>query len=152
MDVPDYIHLTCRFILQTSSSKNTRMEWMKKSEAGAMREYFVMRPWSLSELIAGNQLQAWTRGMLAEDALRSFHERYGGSARDAYAFARRPSAFDKKITTATQAMAGYDDRRLENIWSSEPFYLDVPKDAGHALLSVFPVSDIDRCQFRISFP
>ncbi|KAE9385077.1 hypothetical protein BT96DRAFT_982149 [Gymnopus androsaceus JB14] len=65
---------------------------------------------------------------------------------------RNNQLFDSKIAAAAREMASYDERKLENIWSSEAFYLDVPKDAGHALLSVFPVSDIDRRKFCITSP
>ncbi|KAE9396680.1 hypothetical protein BT96DRAFT_97747 [Gymnopus androsaceus JB14] len=59
MDVPDCIFLTCRFVLQASSTRIEEMQWLNKAEAGGMRAYFVMKPWSLGELIAGNQLQEW---------------------------------------------------------------------------------------------
>ncbi|KAE9395050.1 hypothetical protein BT96DRAFT_997945 [Gymnopus androsaceus JB14] len=150
-NVPECISLTDRFIMQTASPGPGNMEWMRKPAFAAMREYFVMKPWGLDELIAGHQLQKWPPGLPkpTEEMLQIFHEKYGGSAEDAYTFANQPNFFDQRISAAAAKM---DRHQLKNLWISYPSDLVVPKNGGHALLSVFPVSDSDRRKFCITFP
>ncbi|KAJ7119439.1 hypothetical protein C8R44DRAFT_788083 [Mycena epipterygia] len=127
-----------------------------------LTRYCIMRPWSLPELYDGLQFQddrATNRPTPA--ALKAFFERYGGSARHAYTHSCdriNLDAFETTITHAVDRLRKIDKNVLRsaftaaNIRDISTVSLAIPNDITHMFLSVFPLNDEDRTQFRVGSP
>lgn len=81
--------------------------------------------------------------------LINFRRKYGGSARDAYKYANHLDEYRRIID---KAAAGMSESSLKEAYTSDPSSLTVPSRVGHVLLSVFPLSDINRKRFCITSP
>ncbi|PCH39508.1 hypothetical protein WOLCODRAFT_141292 [Wolfiporia cocos MD-104 SS10] len=108
---PLYLKLynTCgTLILQAASSRDERIEWMKKAAAPVYT--FWMAPWSLGELITGRDLQIWGGQHVrpSESDLMSFSKLYGTSARQVYAYATNPGSYTKRVHKNISKLARKD--------------------------------------------
>ncbi|KAF9048103.1 hypothetical protein BDZ89DRAFT_1058044 [Hymenopellis radicata] len=143
--VPVYLVDSRRFVIQAASPRIRRMEWMQKVPHS---QYFLMKPWDCSELIAARQCQTKLDQTADETQLANFHHLCGGSARDAYSFAYRMAAFESKIESALDDLERDAMARLR---SHEPSSF-VPESTSHRLLSFFPVTNQKRTVWKIDSP
>ncbi|KAF5344043.1 hypothetical protein D9757_013882 [Collybiopsis confluens] len=148
--VPDCISDSCRFFIQSTSPRKNRLKWRNKTTVRA--SVYVMRDWSLYELVCGLQLQR-EKNFTTPVQLKLFYEQFGGSARDAYGGAQDPVNFRKGLQQL--ATNFHADLLVKPIIAAEPRTDDlvvIDPDNSHKFLSVFPVSDADRTQFSIQPP
>ncbi|KAI0038280.1 hypothetical protein FA95DRAFT_1613506 [Auriscalpium vulgare] len=87
------------FIVQASLPRVERMKWRSKGCVST----FIMRPWSLAELIVG---QTCIEGQLrsSEAEIESFGRKYQPSARLVYTQSRRASAYEEELVTAVACL------------------------------------------------
>ncbi|KAJ6525443.1 hypothetical protein DFH09DRAFT_1188431, partial [Mycena vulgaris] len=143
-DVPEEIWSMELFTIQASSSRTRRTQWKSKF-IGV--HYFLMREWGPIELVEGLSFQS-RNGSPPQDIL-AFHERYGGSAHDAYNYCWRIHEFDGMVDTAKRHLTQVDIRKAI---AADPSSIDLPEHVKHYFLSAFPLSDLDRSLFQIRPP
>ncbi|KAH8109926.1 hypothetical protein DFH11DRAFT_1623885, partial [Phellopilus nigrolimitatus] len=130
------------FIVQAASPRKDHLKWLKKSSAS---KYF-MKPWTLSELIAGRMLQE-TSEMLTERQLENFFVKYGPTARIAYAWAPLPLKYEDELKSAIGSLRSL--QQLKDILH-DSMLLDFNHDLSHKFLLVLPRAFRD--QLSITFP
>ncbi|KAJ6524504.1 hypothetical protein B0H19DRAFT_1276466 [Mycena capillaripes] len=98
------------------SPREERAQWMKKTTPRPV--VVVMRPWSAKELIAAR----WAQDIVppTNDQLHKFVDLYGGSARDAYTFARQPDDYLIEIDEAPRGAPPLHCQQCEDNASREP--------------------------------
>ncbi|KAH8109905.1 hypothetical protein DFH11DRAFT_840452 [Phellopilus nigrolimitatus] len=131
------------FIVQAASPRKDCLEWLKKCPNASMH---FMKPWSLSELIAGRMLQKNSK-MLTERQLEIFFVKYGPTARFAYAWAPLPLKYENELKSAIGSLRSL--QRLENILQ-DFVQLDLNDDISHQILLVLPSAFRD--EFSITIP
>ncbi|KAJ6588321.1 hypothetical protein B0H19DRAFT_203275 [Mycena capillaripes] len=134
------------FIVQASSPRASRMHWRQKRTRTV--HYYLMKPWTCGELIAGIQLQEDSTELIdfSEEEYMEFYAQYGGSARDTYTRIG-DAAWPLIIRTAAQELTRAD---ITHALYSEPASLVINDNVSHTLFSAFPLTDADRRQFRIA--
>jgi hypothetical protein len=122
--VPGFILDLGFFIVQASSPRPERIEWVKKVSQPVL-EYFL-KPWTPSELIMGCVLErsfiiaihgficsrTLQNNWQSERDLLSFYDQYGPSARLAYAHAASPHKYGESLK---QKLAGITYEEVFNI-------------------------------------
>ncbi|KIK65015.1 hypothetical protein GYMLUDRAFT_382066 [Collybiopsis luxurians FD-317 M1] len=157
--IPDQFIDFGRFLIQAASPRPIRFKWRSKMPTV---DYFVMKDWSCEELIAGRQLQRLEgQQNVSEQALLNFHRQYGGSARNAYNYATRTQKFEKLLNEAAihiseksvvLACSSAEPTIIEKLGAAENQDIQGAESIAHRLLTVFPISDENRKQFRINPP
>ncbi|KAJ7227433.1 hypothetical protein GGX14DRAFT_555986 [Mycena pura] len=135
------------FIVQASSPRASRMHWRQKRTGTA--HYYLMKPWTCGELIAGIQLQENNKKLISfsEKTYMDFHVQYGGSARDTYT-GIGDTTWPTIIREAAQNL---NRANIIKALYSEPANLPAfDDDVSHILFSAYPLTDTDRRQFRIA--
>ncbi|KAJ6515350.1 hypothetical protein C8R45DRAFT_206618 [Mycena sanguinolenta] len=102
--VPRDVTNTRFFILQVMPPCPEYAYWIKKSIL--LPRIIVMKPWSAEELITARWSQVNEASLAATDnQLREFVQLYGGSARDAYLFARKTATHEKDVDSTSLSKA-----------------------------------------------
>ncbi|KAJ6623685.1 hypothetical protein B0H10DRAFT_777669 [Mycena sp. CBHHK59/15] len=140
--VPGSVQESKLFIVQATSPTAERMAYTKKRRC----QFCLMAPWTLEELIAGSSLQDWPT---TEPRIKTFWEKFGGSARNVFFHADDPDSFEHEIDAAA---GNFDADDIERLITSTVSTLTVPGQVGHMLLSAFPLGDHDRREFQIRPP
>ncbi|KAJ7217218.1 hypothetical protein GGX14DRAFT_440784 [Mycena pura] len=142
------------FVVQAASPRRDRMRAALKLDNGGA-QICVMEPFTAWELVIAQSLRndRGNGGKLppSERQLVEFHERFGGSPRCASGDALQQDEFDKKIDSIKPKPK--DLREL--IFYSTSVGLregSIPNETAHLLVSVFPLTNADRRQFRIGPP
>ncbi|KAH8118695.1 hypothetical protein DFH11DRAFT_1723554 [Phellopilus nigrolimitatus] len=131
------------FIVQASPPSKERLYWLKKYPKAS--KYF-MKPWTLSELIAGRMLQE-TFEVLTERQLENFFVKYGPTARFAYASASSPLDYEDELKAEIALLKGLQE--LKDILH-DSVQLNLSHDISHKILLVLPGAF--RRQFSITMP
>jgi hypothetical protein len=159
MDVPTFITDLGRFIVQASSPRAGRVAWKDKSNRSVIQYY--MKPWSLSEILAGYALtlalfvvfvtstppsRTLQARIHSEVDLKNFYLLYGPSARSAYTKAREPQSYDKalleKISTITY-------EQLDKLIRSS-MGLNMSDELSHQLVLIVPSTMRDTLEASIA--
>ncbi|KAJ7212277.1 hypothetical protein GGX14DRAFT_448502, partial [Mycena pura] len=138
------------FVVQAASPRLGRMKAALKL-AGHRAQIFVMEPFTAWELVIAQTLRNG-RGP-SERQLVEFHERFGGSARRAAEEALHQDEFDNKINSIKATRKREDFRSL--IFYSTSVMLaegSIPNDIAHLFMSVLPLTNADRQEFRVGPP
>jgi len=139
--VPVFIQDLGLFIVQASSPRPHRFEWIKK-QTSPVRRYF-METWTLSELFAGRALQG---GVCSEAEIEYFSNRYGTSARLVYTNALHPIEYDTALQD-NLALITYE--RLDSL-VRQTSALDLSGPISHQIVLISPGAS--RYAFQSSFP
>ncbi len=83
-----------------------------------------------------------------ETQLANFYDRYGGSARDAYAYAPRPADFEVALSLAFDLL---QTDYMTTMFKTEPSRV-LPESTSHLLLSYFPVDNRNRTVWKLDSP
>ncbi len=132
--VPETIFNTPFFILQAALPKRKHLQWQNKT-FGILQ--YVMKPFSLSELIIGydNFVPPFTflseydrrnrsldaRKTLSEELLQEYYQRYTPSARFAYKHAGNLDRYTKFVQSLLHQLT---DNRLKNLIGAFPLNVD----------------------------
>ncbi|KAF5389912.1 hypothetical protein D9757_003681 [Collybiopsis confluens] len=146
--VPECITDSGRFFIQAASPRDFRLKWRHKVPFPPV--FFVMRDWSLAELVCGLQLQG--DHMTTEPALlQEYHDKFGGSARNAYTGARNVERFQSNLQCIASSKVDYDTliKPIDDQQPRTDDFIAIDPENSHKFLSVFPASDLDRAQFTI---
>ncbi|KAI9462947.1 hypothetical protein HD554DRAFT_2316226 [Boletus coccyginus] len=98
--VPEWVRNLGCFIVQAASPRPDRLHWALK-EAGV--SWYIMKMWSLEEVLAARTLQVKSPPSAAQ--LTTFFELYGPSARAAYSFAHRIQDFESQLQAAIDSLS-----------------------------------------------
>ncbi|KAJ7856623.1 hypothetical protein B0H13DRAFT_2672974 [Mycena leptocephala] len=132
--VPQSVFKTRAFIMQVMSPHEAHAEWVKKRlpRAGLL----AMEAWSAEELIAAQSAQGTEDTQLIESQqLVHFVERFGGSARDAYAFAEEPGAYEEQLGIAFGQVTALS---MSAVIEGEILPRFAKAEISHTILSIFP--------------
>ncbi|KAK0236900.1 hypothetical protein EDD85DRAFT_591136 [Armillaria nabsnona] len=116
--VPETIFNTPFFILQAALPKRKHLQWQNKT-FGIFQ--YVMKPFSLSELIIGRNRSLDARKTLSEESLQEYYQRYTPSARFAY---KHAGNLDKYTTFVQSLLHQLTDNRLKNLIGAFPLNVD----------------------------
>jgi hypothetical protein len=151
--VPQSVFKRKAFIMQVMSPHEAHAEWVKKRlpRAGLL----AMEAWSAEELIAAyvislnpvhfqltfpllySQSAQGTEDtqLIPSQQLVDFVERFGGSARDAYAFAEEPGAYEEKLGIAFEQVTALN---MSAVIAGEILPRFAKAEISHTILSIFP--------------
>ncbi|KAH8109911.1 hypothetical protein DFH11DRAFT_840580 [Phellopilus nigrolimitatus] len=119
------------FIVQAASPRKHHLQWLKKYPKASK---YIMKPWTLSELIAGRMLQKNSE-MLTERQLENFFVKYGPTARFAYAWAPLPLKYEDELKATIGSLKSF--QQLKDIFR-DSILLELNHDISHKLLLVLP--------------
>ncbi|KAK7027281.1 hypothetical protein VNI00_015370 [Paramarasmius palmivorus] len=130
---PEVIRGTRARIVQASSPKSSRLDWVKKATRDWLR--YMMKPPTLKEIILMRDCQALLpMRSISDPMIRSFWDKYGPSARSIFANAYNPSAYEEKLI---ESIAGINAEALAALAEKVPKVLD-PDGVSHLILGVYP--------------
>ncbi|PBK71841.1 hypothetical protein ARMSODRAFT_1083199 [Armillaria solidipes] len=116
--VPETIINTPFFILQAALPKRKHLQWANKT-IGILQ--YVMKPFSLSELIIGRNRSLDVSKTLSEESLQEYYRRYTPSARFAYQHAGNLDKYTKFVQSLLRQLT---DDRLKNLIGAFPLNVD----------------------------
>ncbi|KAK0497681.1 hypothetical protein EDD18DRAFT_1461707 [Armillaria luteobubalina] len=140
------------FILQAASPNGKHFQWANKT-IGILQ--YVMKPFSLSELIIGQNRSLDVSKTLAEESLQEYYRRYTPSARFAYQHAGN---LDKYTSFVQGLLRQLTDDRLKHLIGAFPLNVDsVGEQILYHILTVTAraggqrsIPDIDISSHRLS--
>ncbi|KAI9464383.1 hypothetical protein HD554DRAFT_1269970 [Boletus coccyginus] len=127
--VPEWVRNLGCFIVQAASPRPDRLHWALK-EAGV--SWYIMKMWSLEEVLAARTLQVKSPPSAAQH--KTFFELYGPSARTAYSFAHCIQYFEYQLQGAIDSLSvDHVTKMVDNLAS-----LHVNADLPHRLFIILP--------------
>ncbi|KAJ6524507.1 hypothetical protein B0H19DRAFT_1386117 [Mycena capillaripes] len=134
------------FVLQAMSPRQECTRWLNKTTPRPVA--VVMKPWTADELIAARPAQKLVEPV-SDSQLREFVRLYGGSARDAYAFASAPDHYRRSIAAAIPTFTA---KNLNITFGPGPIPNFPVNGIPHMILSVFPQTKEDLRGFIVAPP
>ncbi|KIK60830.1 hypothetical protein GYMLUDRAFT_43436 [Collybiopsis luxurians FD-317 M1] len=151
-EVPTAMYESQLLIIQASSPRKERLEWVTKTNV----HYFFMREWSAVELVAALQLQDEEFNDATPKQLVAYHEDLGGSARDAYREAWRGEGPINDLKTGAKKLKFQSLFQTQTVEPVDPDSASqtpiIDTKFAHRYVSVFPVSDADRSLYQVRPP
>ncbi|KAK0463201.1 uncharacterized protein EV420DRAFT_1523250 [Desarmillaria tabescens] len=145
--VPEAIYNTPFFILQAALPKRKHLEWQNK--VIGIRQY-VMKPFSLSELIIGRSRSLDVSNAISEKALQEYYHQYTPSARFAYQHA---SNLEKYTTFVRSLLDQLTIDYLKTLVGAFPLNVDsVGEQILYHILTVTVEAGGERSIPRIEVP
>ncbi|KAH8100051.1 hypothetical protein BXZ70DRAFT_907635 [Cristinia sonorae] len=122
-----------RFLVQAASPRKERGRWLKKTNNAGLN-HWVMKPWTLDEIIIGNEMR---EDPVPIDHLHTFLAKYGPSARDAYAMLTRQrfEAYHGRLLTAIKSL---EYETLRSLLDNHGGALELASDLPLTIITIVP--------------
>ncbi|KAF8069237.1 hypothetical protein FPV67DRAFT_1112863 [Lyophyllum atratum] len=120
------------FVVQTPSPRANRLEWKKKQNIKAPE--FILQPFTLSELIAGRQLQPT---ICPVALLAEFFHQYGPCARPAYINSESRELLEEYGTRVRALVQDLNEDQLEHMLTKAKF-MNYEHTTSHSILLIRP--------------
>ncbi|KAF7302133.1 hypothetical protein MIND_00780100 [Mycena indigotica] len=145
-NLPPVLKISKHFIVQAASLCDERFKYTRTTGAGCLIQC-VLKPFTIQDILAARSLNRDCHA--TEAALVEFFEKYGGSARHAYAEAAAPDRFASEVLRAANAL---DESRIYDTLHWNVYGFNIATGYSGISLSAFPTSDQNRSLYKICPP
>ncbi|KAK7041756.1 hypothetical protein VNI00_009045 [Paramarasmius palmivorus] len=130
---PEAIQCSHARIVQASSPKSARLDWMDKAYGWCI--VYMMKPPSLNEVILMKLCQTYPEmASTSDQAIAEFFDKYGPSVRSLFHYVLRPQAYESKLKRKINQING---ETLASLIEGMADMLD-PQGVSHLLFGVYP--------------